>query len=298
MAIQFRTSMDAPHPAAQQDINYAIRWLKAHAGDFNASPDRVGGAGWSSGGHQIMLAGMKPHDYEEIALPEAPDIHGSLAYVIMGWPVIDPLARYRLAQEKGNVELQARHNRYFGDEAGMIAASPPHMIERGERVDTPPALLLQGSADEGLPQGMAERFVQLYSERGGIIELASTRASRTASCATTTKTRAPPSAWPSRSSPGTSTRRKRLAVAEAGAAVVAANEMREADRRSVCDQAIGPGPAPGHELAAATPTRRPAQRTRWSSACTRPAGCLAKVPSRTASPSQRRWMCRSRRRRG
>src|SRR4030095_5368913 len=61
-AIQFRTSMDAPHPAAQQDINYAILWIKAHAGDFNASPDRVGGAGWSSGGHQIMLAGMKPHD--------------------------------------------------------------------------------------------------------------------------------------------------------------------------------------------------------------------------------------------
>jgi len=171
MAIQFRTSMDAPHPAAQQDINYAIRWIKAHAADFNASPDRVGGAGWSSGGHQIMLAGMKPHDYEEIALPEAEGLHGSLAYVIMGWPVIDPLARYRLAQERNNVELQARHNRYFGDEAGMLAASPPDMIERGERVDTPPALLLQGSADEGLPKGMAERFVQLYSERGGIIEL-------------------------------------------------------------------------------------------------------------------------------
>jgi acetyl esterase/lipase len=171
MAIQFRTSMDAPHPAAQQDISYAIRWLKAHASEFNASSDRIGGAGWSSGGHQIMLAGMKPHAYEDIPLAEAPDMHSSLAYVIMGWPVIDPLARYRLAQEKGNVELQGRHNRYFGDEAGMEAASPPAMIARGERVDTPPALLLQGSADEGLPKGMAERFVELYSERGAIIEL-------------------------------------------------------------------------------------------------------------------------------
>ena len=171
MAIQFRTSADAPHPAAQQDINYAIRWLKAHAAEFNASGDRVGGAGWSSGGHQIMLAGMKPHDYEDIKSPETEGLHGSLAYVIMGWPVIDPLARYRLAQEKDNAELQGRHNRYFGDEAGMEAASPPHMIERGERVDTPPALLLQGSADESLPAGMAERFVQLYSGRGGIIEL-------------------------------------------------------------------------------------------------------------------------------
>jgi acetyl esterase len=172
MAIQFRTSMDAPHPAAQQDINFAVRWLKAHAAEFNAGSDRVGGVGWSSGGHQIMLAGMRPHHFDELPLAEAPDVHANLAYVIMGWPVIDPLARYRLAQEKGNVELQGRHNRYFGDEAGMDAASPPHMIEAGERVDTPPALLLQGSNDESLPAGMAERFVQLYSGRGGIIECA------------------------------------------------------------------------------------------------------------------------------
>jgi acetyl esterase/lipase len=41
MAIQFRTSADAPHPAAQHDINFAIRWLKAHAGDFNASGERI-----------------------------------------------------------------------------------------------------------------------------------------------------------------------------------------------------------------------------------------------------------------
>ena len=63
MAIQFRTSMDAPHPAAQQDINYATRWLKTHASEFNASPDQVGGIGWSSGGHQIMLSAQREDAY-------------------------------------------------------------------------------------------------------------------------------------------------------------------------------------------------------------------------------------------
>jgi len=170
-AIQFRTSMDAPHPAAQEDINYATRWLKAHASEFNASPDKMGGVGWSSGGHQIMLAAMKPHDFQTIPLEGGSDFNGHLKYVIMGWPVIDPLARYRLAESKGNTDLMARHIAYFGSVEGQEQASPPHMLKRGEHVDTPPALLLQGAADESLPRMMSEEFVELYSLAGGVIEV-------------------------------------------------------------------------------------------------------------------------------
>src|SRR5581483_7338749 len=170
-AIQFRTSVDAPHPAAQEDISYAIRWLKAHASEFNASPEKVGGVGWSSGGHQIMLAAMKPHSFDTIPLAEAPDVHANLKYVILGWPVIDPLARYRLAESKGNTDLMNRHMAYFGSIEGHEAASPPHMLKRGERIDTPPTLLLQGAADESLTRMMAEEFVELYSLAGGLIEM-------------------------------------------------------------------------------------------------------------------------------
>jgi acetyl esterase len=170
MAIQFRTSADAPHPAAMQDINYATRWLKAHASDYNASPSQLGGIGWSSGGHQIMLSAMRPRQYAGISLPEAAAVDASLGYVILGWPVIDPLARYRLMQDRGNQDVVTRHLAYFGDDAGMEEASPPHILQRGEAVELPPVLLLQGAADESLPRMMAERFIELYSLAGGIIE--------------------------------------------------------------------------------------------------------------------------------
>src|SRR5262245_18648627 len=52
MSIDFRTSAQASSPAAQEDQNYAMRWLKAHAAEYNGSPELVGIAGWSSGGHQ------------------------------------------------------------------------------------------------------------------------------------------------------------------------------------------------------------------------------------------------------
>jgi len=170
-AIDFRTSATAPHPAAQQDIDYATRWLKSHAAGFNGSAEALGGVGWSSGGHQIMLAGMRPRAYNSIPYPDAPGLDGSLAYVIMGWPVIDPLARYRLAQSRNNQDLINNHLRYFDSEDGMIEASPPHILGRGEAVETPPALLIQGAQDEALTRMMAEEFVEAYSLAGGVIEL-------------------------------------------------------------------------------------------------------------------------------
>ena len=170
-SVQFRTSQDAPHPAAMEDINYATRWLKAHARDFDASAETLGGAGWSSGGHQVMLSAMRPKQYATLPLADASEQDASLAYAIMGWPVIDPLARYRLAQSRANEDLMGHHMAYFGSEEGMIENSPPHILKRAEQVETPPALLVQGAADQSLARMMAEEFVELYSLAGGVIEM-------------------------------------------------------------------------------------------------------------------------------
>ncbi len=171
-AVDFRTSAEAPHPAAMQDIAYAVRWLKAHTRDFNGTPELLGGVGWSSGGHQVMLNAMRPKLYADIPLSEAPALEASLAYVIMGWPVIDPTSRYLLAGQKGDAALQMRHLAYYGSEDGQREANPQLILERGEKVETPPALLVQGAADDALTRMMAEKFVEAYSLAGGVIELA------------------------------------------------------------------------------------------------------------------------------
>jgi acetyl esterase/lipase len=73
---------------------------------------------------------------------------------------------------RGNETVTANHIAYFGSEDGMVAASPPHILARGEAVETPPALLVQGAEDESLSRMMAEEFVEAYSLGGGVIELA------------------------------------------------------------------------------------------------------------------------------
>jgi acetyl esterase/lipase len=174
VAIDFHLGTQAPHPAAQQDINYATRWLKVRAADFNASSEAVGGLGLSSGGHQIMLSAMRPRDPSYAALPleEAPDVDAGLAYVMMGWPVLDPYARYLHARERGRQNLVASSERYFLDEAGMQEANPQLILERGEPVELPPALLLHGADDDVLAPRTAERFAEAYGRAGGVIELA------------------------------------------------------------------------------------------------------------------------------
>lgn len=172
-AIDFRSSHEAPYPASLQDVNYATRWLKAHASDFGGSPERAGVIGFSSGGHLAMLSAMRHNDARNAALPlaEAPDLDATAAYVIMGWPVIDPLSRFRFAKEKGAQPHVEAGIRYFGDEAGMAEANPQMLLERGETVALPPALLVQGSDDAALTPGMPERFVESYARAGGVIEL-------------------------------------------------------------------------------------------------------------------------------
>lgn len=172
-AIDFRMPPKYPYPASIADINYGTRWLKAHARAFNADPNTVGALGVSSGGHIIMLSAMRPHDprYAALPLPEASDVDATLAYAIVCWGVLDPYGRYLMAQERGNTELVAHHDRYFGTLEAMREGNPLLILERREPVGLPPTLVIQGTADDGLPKGMTENFVALYSAAGGSIEL-------------------------------------------------------------------------------------------------------------------------------
>src|SRR5262249_39429482 len=68
-SIDFRMPPEAPYPASLADINLATRWLKARATHYHSRPDWVGSFGTSSGGHQVLLAAMRPDDQRYGALP-------------------------------------------------------------------------------------------------------------------------------------------------------------------------------------------------------------------------------------
>ena len=135
------------------------------------APDRVGGIGTSSGGHQIMLGAMRPRDPRYAALPGPEGIDASLAFVIACWPVLDPLARYKMAKAKGMDDHVAAHHAYWPDEAAQAEGNPQMILDRGEGAELPPALVIQGTGDVILPTDMADNFAAAYRKAGGLIDL-------------------------------------------------------------------------------------------------------------------------------
>jgi acetyl esterase len=173
LSIEFRNAPEAPYPASLQDINYGIRWLKAHSREFGSSPERVGLYGTSSGGHQVLLAAIRPDDqrYMALLLAEAPQMDARVAFVVSGWGVLFPLERYKLAKAQGKTDIARSHDTFFGDERTQIEATPALIIERGEKVYVPPALVYQGTADEWTTVALAQRFAADYRDAGGTVDL-------------------------------------------------------------------------------------------------------------------------------
>src|SRR5262249_24781187 len=136
-----------------------------------------------SGAHQAMLAGMRPHDPRYAALPlpaGAPAVDARLRCVVLCWPVIDPLARYRYAKQlkesgKPHPELLDQviplHDKYWQSEAAMAEGNPVLARERGERVELPPVLYIQGTKDVAHPRVDLDRFVAHYRKAGGQVQL-------------------------------------------------------------------------------------------------------------------------------
>jgi acetyl esterase/lipase len=182
-ALDFRQAPEASYPASLVDISYAIRWLKSRAADFRGRADRVGLMGASSGAHQAMLLALKPRDplYAALSLPAgAAPVDASVRCAVLCWPVIDPLARYRYAKalKAGGPpypEVVDRvlpgHDAYWRTEDAMAEGSPVLVLERGETVETPPVVYIQGTRDQAHPRPDLERFVAAYRKIGGQVEL-------------------------------------------------------------------------------------------------------------------------------
>jgi acetyl esterase len=171
LAIDFRMPPQHRYPASIADIHFATRWLKAHAAEFGSRRELVGGLGTSSGAHQLLLSALKPQDPRYAALP-LPGEDARLPYLVLCWPISDPLARYRMVKEKGNTRLVASHDAYWASEAEMAEGNPQLILERGQAITPlPPAIVVQGLADDNVTPDMADRFAAAYRARGGSLEL-------------------------------------------------------------------------------------------------------------------------------
>jgi acetyl esterase len=174
----------APFPASLQDINYGIRYFKAHAADFNASPNHVGALGVSSGAHMVVTTGMIGHDQLFTALPllNGATADPSLAYMICsGTPVdlVDMMVDANVMEAAaglnplGDPDFYSLHE-YFGGVSGVKAVSPLHVVQSRKDASHPPLLMIHGDADDmgGVSTERQLAFLAAYASAGGVAEMA------------------------------------------------------------------------------------------------------------------------------
>jgi acetyl esterase len=184
VALDFRMPPDASYPGSLADIHYGIRWCKTQAAAWGSRPDRVAAMGSSSGAHQAMLLGMRPHDPRYAALPlpaGAASVDGTLGCVILCSPVIDPLGRYQYAKglrqdctppEGFADRVVPSHDQYWQTEEAMAEAAPARALARGEKTEFPPVLYLSRGYETAHPRPDLDEFVKQYRQAGGHVDLA------------------------------------------------------------------------------------------------------------------------------
>lgn len=160
-SIDYRIIGEAQFPEPQRDVKAAVRYLRAHAGQYNIDPDRIGLFGNSAGAHLVLnvgLAGGETLFENEAWSEQSSDVSAIAAFyppVYMDQQNPDPAAPPNLhlgaiGADPANAELAAQ-------------ATPATYIDAND----PPVMLIHGTEDSVVPIDQSEQLHNAL-EAGGV----------------------------------------------------------------------------------------------------------------------------------
>jgi acetyl esterase len=169
VAVDMTLAPEAPYPACVQDANYAVRWLKANAAIWNGDTSKIGVYGSSTGGHVAELLAMRPRDprYNSIPLSAAPNVDATVTYVAMRSPISNTFARYENAERRHNEGMVKNNKVFFNPWETIHESNPQEILEREEKVNLVPLLIMQGDLDDNVLPEVQEKFAKTYQAAGG-----------------------------------------------------------------------------------------------------------------------------------
>ena len=80
VSVEYRPSLEAPAPAALQDVHCALAWVKANAAKYNLDVNRVILYGVSAGGEMALMAAYAPDTFDPAGCTDQPKVAAVLDY--------------------------------------------------------------------------------------------------------------------------------------------------------------------------------------------------------------------------
>jgi acetyl esterase/lipase len=177
VTINYRLAREAVFPAALDDCKTAVRWLRAHAKEYNLDPEHIGAYGNSAGGHLALLLGMADKNAAAPAHEPFADQSSLVQSVVSDSGPVDLVEQYRSGALR-QVCSQFMGGAPEGERlAAYKRASPANQI----KPELPPLLLIYGVDDGQVPVETADRFV-LGLGRAGVKDVSYYRLGKVDHC--------------------------------------------------------------------------------------------------------------------
>lgn len=145
-----------------KDAKSAIRWLRENSNSIGIDPNKIIGAGGSSGGHLAAASGTIPYFDEK---NENLEISSKPNAMVLFNPVVilSPVKEYQ------KFDPNSARNKYLKKRIGVDPEkfSPYNYIDK----NTPPALIFHGTNDQLVDYKTVELFDKKMKEQGNFCEL-------------------------------------------------------------------------------------------------------------------------------
>ena len=151
-AINHRGAPRFHFPAAIDDVTRAIRYIRAHAGDYRIDAQKLGGLGGSSGGNLVALAAFRAAPGDPGSADPVERQPATLAAIVLRAAVSD----LRTPDSPRNMSFIVSYMETPPGDSPAVkslydAASPVTQVS----AQSPPTLLIHGDADDLVPYSLS-----------------------------------------------------------------------------------------------------------------------------------------------
>ncbi len=173
--IDYRMAPEFRFPEAREDVESAIKWVKAHAKEYHLDPAKIVLAGESAGGFLVNYAGT--HETKETKVAAVVDIYGPVDYAKLAVERRDHPERFNMKSIGGHL-ANGGSSRFFlpvggadpSGDAGLAKlreVSPLFAVHKG----MPPFLCIHGTKDDQVSYEQSPMMCDAMHKVGAVCDI-------------------------------------------------------------------------------------------------------------------------------